>query len=58
MDIITEYKNGIPVVAPEGRLAGDAELISISAWLKQKKPIKSSMAGIIFPVHMWGGLAI
>jgi ferredoxin len=33
---------------------GDAQLISISDWMKEKKPIYSQAVGVVFPVHMWG----
>lgn len=46
--------NSLWVARTLAKLAGGAELISISGWLKEKKPISSSVIGIIFPVHMWG----
>ena len=36
------------------KLIEEAEIISISDWMKEKKPISSPSIGIIFPVHMWG----
>jgi ferredoxin len=33
---------------------GDSEVISISAWMKEKKPVQSRVVGVVFPIHMWG----
>jgi ferredoxin/flavodoxin len=33
---------------------GDAEVVSIVAWMKEKQPVQSEVVGIVFPVHMWG----
>jgi ferredoxin len=46
--------NSLWVARTLAKLAGEADIISISAWLKEKKPVPSSVIGIIFPVHMWG----
>jgi ferredoxin len=35
-------------------LLGDAQLVSISDWMKEKEPIYSQTIGVVFPVHMWG----
>jgi ferredoxin len=35
-------------------LLGDAQLVSISEWMKEKKTIYSQAIGVVFPVHMWG----
>jgi ferredoxin len=35
-------------------LLGNAQLVSISDWMKEKKPIDSQTIGVVFPVHMWG----
>jgi ferredoxin len=36
------------------KLSGEAELVSISDWMKVKRPINSKVIGVVFPVHMWG----
>jgi len=36
------------------KLLGDAEIVSISDWMKEKRPIYSEVVGVVFPVHMWG----
>jgi ferredoxin len=35
-------------------MLGDAQLVSISKWMKDKNPIFSPNIGVVFPVHMWG----
>ncbi len=35
-------------------LLGNAQLISTSDWLKEKKPVNTPTIGVVFPVHMWG----
>jgi ferredoxin len=33
---------------------GNAEVISIVAWMKERIPIQSEVVGVVFPIHMWG----
>jgi ferredoxin len=35
-------------------LLGDTQLVSISDWMKERKPINTRAIGVVFPVHMWG----
>jgi ferredoxin len=35
-------------------LLGNTQLISISDWMREKKPVDSPVIGVVFPVHMWG----
>jgi ferredoxin len=46
--------NSLWVARTLAELLGDAQLISISDWMKEKKPVSSPVIGVIFPVHMWG----
>ena len=46
--------NSLWVARTLGKLIGEAEIISISDWMKEKKPLSSQSIGIIFPVHIWG----
>jgi ferredoxin len=46
--------NSLWVARTLAKLLGDTQLISISNWMKEKKPVYSSCIGLVFPVHMWG----
>jgi ferredoxin len=35
-------------------MLGEAQLVSISEWMREKHPIFSQTIGVVFPVHMWG----
>jgi len=46
--------NSLWVARTIAGLLGNSELISISEWMKDRKPVDSEVIGIVFPVHMWG----
>jgi ferredoxin len=46
--------NSLWVARTLAELSGGAELISISDWIKEKRPVTSMVVGVVFPVHMWG----
>lgn len=46
--------NSLWVARTLGKFAGEAEIVSISDWEKEKKPLSAERIGIVFPVHMWG----
>jgi ferredoxin/flavodoxin len=46
--------NSLWVARTLSRLSGNAEVVSISDWMKQKRPIQSEVVGVVFPVHIWG----
>jgi formate hydrogenlyase subunit 6/NADH:ubiquinone oxidoreductase subunit I len=46
--------NSLWVARVLAELLGGAQLVSISDWMKEKKPINIQTMGVVFPVHMWG----
>jgi ferredoxin len=46
--------NSLWVARTLAKLLGDVDLVSISNWMKAKKPLYSKVVGVVFPVHMWG----
>ena len=46
--------NSLWVARTLAKLLGDTQIVSISDWMKKKKPIYSQAMGVVFPVHMWG----
>ncbi len=46
--------NSLWVARSLAKSLGEAEVVSISGWLKDKQPITSKVVGVVFPVHMWG----
>ena len=46
--------NSLWVARTLAKELGDTELISIADWKKGNAKIDLDMAGLVFPVHMWG----
>jgi ferredoxin len=46
--------NSLWVARTLAQQLGGAELVSISDWMREKKPLTAQIIGVIFPVHMWG----
>jgi len=46
--------NSLWVARRLSSLPGNVNLVSISEWMKLKKPIETGTIGIVFPVHIWG----
>jgi ferredoxin len=46
--------NSLWIARTLAKMLGDVELVSISDWMKEKRPVLSKIVGVIFPVHMWG----
>ncbi len=36
------------------KMLGEAEVVSIADWMRDKKAINAKVVGVVFPVHMWG----
>jgi ferredoxin len=46
--------NSLWVARTLAGLLGDAEVISISDWMREKRSVQSESVGVVFPVHIWG----
>ncbi len=46
--------NSLWVARTLAKALGEADVVSIASWLKDKQPITSKVIGVVFPVHMWG----
>jgi ferredoxin len=58
MDVTIFYYTGtgnsLWVARTLAKLLGEVEIVSISDWMKEIKPVQTNVVGVVFPVHMWG----